>query len=494
MKRTTPGKTLSLLVALLLAPLAELHSSELRPASVFTDHAVLQRDTAVPIWGWANAGAEVSVEFAGQKKTAKADTAGKWMVKLDPMPASAESRELRVSQSPNPKSSILHDVLVGDVWLCSGQSNMSIGVRNANSAQTEITQADYPQIRCFQVPGVAKVTPQTQCGGEWQPCSPATIGKFSAVGYFFGRDLHTALHVPVGLIQASVGSTAAEAWTSAAALSSTAEFKPLLGKPIEAKQKKAKNAGDEWTQTDGDKNLPASLYNGMIAPLAPFALRGAIWYQGENNANDAIRAEAYRRLLPLMASGWRHDFGQEFPFYIVQLANFGRRGDSPARDPWTVSLWSVLRESQTLAAETLPKSGLAVAIDIGDPKQIHPTNKQEVGRRLALNALAKEYRQKIECSGPVCTAMNIEGTSAVLSFTHAEGLTAKDGALAGFAMAGEDGNFQPAQALILGTQVRVSSPDVSKPVAVRYAWSNNPRCNLVNGAGLPASPFRFPMK
>lgn len=240
--------------------------------------------------------------------------------------------------------------------------------------------------------------------------------------------------------------------------------------------------------------MPASLYNGMIAPLAPCALRGAIWYQGENNANDAIRAEGYRRLLPLMVNGWRRDFNQEFPFYVVQLANFGRRGDSPASDPWRVSLWSVLRESQAIVAATMPKSGLAVSIDIGDKGQIHPTNKQEVGRRLALIALANEYGRDMQCSGPVCTSMKIEDSSAVLSFTHAEGLASKAGALTGFVIAGEDGRFQEAKATIEGTTVRVWSSAVTKPVAVRYAWSNNPTCNLVNGAGLPASPFRFPTK
>jgi sialate O-acetylesterase len=466
--------------------------AELKLASVFTDHAVLQREAAVPVWGWAGSGEEVTVAFAGQKKSTTADAAGKWLVKLDALPASAEGRELCVAAGG--KSLTCEDILIGDVWLCSGQSNMSVPVKNANDGEKEVPKADYPQIRLFQVEGTARAKLQTQCGGDWQVCSPATAGTFSAAGYFFGCELHSALHVPIGLIQASVGSTAGEAWTSERALSSAAEFKSLIGQPIESRKAKEKNAGDEWANTDGDKNLPASLYNGMIAPLTPYALRGAIWYQGENNANDAVRAEAYRRLLPLMVNGWRQDFDQEFPFYIVQLANFGRRGDSPASDPWRVSLWSVLRESQALAASALPKSGLAVTIDIGDPKQIHPANKQDVGRRLALIALAKEYGRDVECSGPVCTGMIIEGASAVLSFTHAAGLAAKEGTLTGFVIAGEDGRFQEAHAVINGTTVRVSSPMVSKPVAARYAWSNNPKCNLVNGAGLPASPFRFPME
>jgi sialate O-acetylesterase len=477
---------------LLLLPLAALHGAELKLASVFTDHAVLQREAVVPVWGWAGAGEEVTVAFAGQKKSATADAAGKWLVKLDALPASAEGRELRVTAGE--KALTCADVLIGDVWLCSGQSNMNFPVKSVNDGENEVQKADYPQIRLFQVQGAARAKPQAQCRGDWQVCSPVTAGKFSAAGYFFGRELHAALHVPIGLIQASVGSTAGEAWTSERALSSVAEFKSLIGKPIESAKAKAKYAGDEWANADGDKNLPASLYNGMIAPLTPYALRGAIWYQGESNAKDAVRAEAYRRLLPLMVNGWRQDFDQEFSFYVVQLANFSRGVDAPASDPWRVSLWSVLRESQALAASTMPKSGLAVTIDIGDAKQIHPANKQEVGRRLALIALAKEYGRDVECSGPVCTGMIIEGTSAVLSFTHAEGLAAKEGALTGFVIAGEDGCFREADAIINGTTVRVSSPLVSKPVAVRYAWSNNPKCNLVNGAGLPASPFRFPMK
>ncbi len=480
------------LIALLMGPLAALHAAELKLAAVFSDHIVLQRDKPVPIWGWADPGEKVTVEFGGIAKTAVADTNGKWLVKLDPLAASAEPRVMTVKSKAEERT--VHDVLVGDVWLCSGQSNMSFPVRSANDGETEVADAKHPLMRFFMVPKVAKAKPQSQCGGDWQVCSPETTGTFSAVGYFFGREIHKTLNVPIGLIQSAVGSTAGEAWTSERALASTAEFKSLIGKPIESIKAKVKNAGDEWAGADGDNNLPASLYNGMIAPLTPVAIRGAIWYQGENNANDAVRAEAYRRLLPLMVNGWRQDFDQEFPFYIVQLANFGRRGDSPASDPWRVSLWSVLRESQALAASTLPKSSLAVTIDIGSPQQIHPKNKQEVGRRLALIALAKEYGRDTECSGPVCTAMKIEGDKALLTFTHAEGLAAKEGALTGFIIAGEDGRFQEAQAIIKGTTVHVSSPEVSKPVAVRYAWSNNPKCNLANSAGLPAQPFRFPLK
>ena len=484
----------AVLVALLLPSLATIQATEVKFAAIFSDHVVLQREKPVPVWGWAEPGENITVQFGGQKKTTIADANGRWMTKLDPMEASPEPRELVAHAQTAGKTSTISDVLVGDVWLCSGQSNMNVPVKNADNGDAEIAAADHPQIRFFVVPEVAKAKPQSQSGGDWQVCLPVTSGRFSAVGYFFGRELHAALHIPIGLIQASVGSTAAEAWTSETALNSSAEFKPLIGKPIEPNKAKSRNEGDQWAQSEGDKGMPAALYNGMIAPLLPYALRGAIWYQGENNANDAIRAEAYRRLLPVMVSGWRRDFDQEFPVYIVQLANFGRRGDSPASDPWRVSLWSVLRESQVLAAAALSKSGLAVTIDIGDPKQIHPKNKQEVSRRLALIALGNEYGQRIEYSGPVCTTMRIEGGTVVLAFKHAAGLAAKEGALTGFVVAGEDGRFQSAQARIEGTTVRVSSPAVDKPAAVRYAWANDPECNLVNGAGLPASPFRFPVK
>lgn len=480
---------LLIISAFLLAGTATLSATELKLASLFTDHSVLQRDATVPVWGWAEPNDEVTVEFAGQKQMAKADAGGKWMVKFNPMPMSAEPRDLVVHSKLGNQRLKISDVLVGDVWLCSGQSNMVIPVRAALNGDAEAAKADHPQIRLFQVARVARETPQPVCDGNWRACSPVTVKGFCAVGYYFGRELHAALHVPIGLIQSSWGSTAAEAWTSEAALASSPEFKPLIGTRVEPKRDKSQNAGG-----DGDKGVPSGIYNGMIAPLVPYALRGTIWYQGENNASGVARAEAYRRLLPLMVNGWHKDFAQEFPFYIVQLANYAKRGDSSASEPWPVSLWSVLRESQAQAAASLPKSGLAVTIDIGDPENIHPKNKQEVGRRLALVALANEYGQKLECSGPAFSTMKDEGSTAVLTFTHSEGLAAKGGALKGFVIAGEDGHFQPANAVIDGTTVRVSSPAVAKPVAVRYAWAGSPECNLVNAAGLPAGPFRSPMK
>ncbi len=482
-----PLPLLGVITSILLSLPAQLMSAELKLASLFQDQAILQRGVAVPVWGWSAPGDEISVEFAGQKVVAHADSDGKWSVRLAPMKASAESRGLVVRSKRTKKKVKVSDVLVGDVWLCTGQSNMAVPVKNAINGDAEARQANYPHIRLYKVPSVSNESPQSECGGQWDVCEPEAAKNFCATGYFFGRDLHKTLGVPIGLIQSSLGATAAESWTSQASMRKSEEFKALA----DAKVEEQKQPGDRDNKAAVDKSLPGGLYNGMIAPLAPYAVRGAIWYQGENNARDLPRSEAYRRLLPTMVNGWREDFGQEFPFYIVQLAAFAKRGDSPMTKPWSQSLWSVLRESQAEAANTLSKSGLAVTIDIGDPKEIHPKNKQEVGRRLALIALAKEYGKKLECSGPVYAGVKFDGAVATLNFTHADGLAARGGgAVTGFVVAGEDGLFQPAEATIEGSTVKVSSPQVPKPVAVRYAWRGYPECNLVNAAGLPAGPFR----
>jgi sialate O-acetylesterase len=469
----------------------QLVAAELQLASLFKDRSVLQRDAVVTVWGSSEANDEIGVEFADQKITTQADAKGKWMVKLQPMKANTKPQELVVRSKTANKTVKLVDVLVGDVWLCTGQSNMVVPLRNAVNGDVEVKQANHPLIRLYQVPQTARETPQTRCGGDWTVCTPATAQRFCAVGYFFGRKLHTSLGVPIGLIQSSWGSTAAESWTSEAVLKASPEFKSIIG----TREKQQKQPEDDKAGGSGDKELPGGIYNGMIAPLTPYAFRGAIWYQGESNTGDEKRAEAYRRLLPAMVKGWREDFGQEFPFYIVQLANYAKRGDAPAANPWRVSVWSLLRESQAEAAAKLPKSGLAVTIDIGDPENIHPKNKHDVGHRLALIALANEYGQKLEYSGPVFSAVKFEDSKAVVSFTHADGLAARGGgALTGFLIAGEDGIFWPADAEIDKKSVRLSSPKVPKPMAVRYAWAASPECNLVNSTKLPAGPFRYPMK
>ena len=617
---------------------------------LFSDHVVLQRHVKVPVWGWASPGSTVTVSFAGQTKVATTGRDGKWLIHLERMEASSESRILKVTGSE--QSVTVNDVLVGDVWLCSGQSNMEMGIGACN-ATTDIAQADFPQIRLLTVPRLIATSPVDTLQCQWLPCSPETVlkglwGGFSAAGFFFGRELYQQLKVPIGLIHSSWGGTVAEAWTSTEGLRPLADFddrlkavgaqaadKPvdyaaeyedwcqrndpgtkqgwskaecdtsgwktvtmpqpfeqaglpdfdgivwfrrtfevpaewagkkltlglgpvddidttwvngvkvgqmnrydlnrvynipaevaksganvisvrvldtggaggLTGKPEQmfirpagAAQDSAQSLAGSWQMRDSiplaklpappvvpdanNPNVVTVLYNGMIAPLLPYAIKGAIWYQGESNAG---RAQQYRKLLPAMIRDWRAHFGVgDFPFYIVQLAAFQPVAPEP-RD----SEWAELREAQALTAKDTPHCGLAVAIDIGDAGDIHPKNKAEVGRRLALCALANTYRKEIEYSGPWYKSMKRSRNTIRLSFDHVDGgLAAKGGDLQGFAIAGEDHKFIWAHAAIAGDTVVVSSPDVPNPVAVRYGWDTNPVCNLYNQAGLPAVPFR----
>lgn len=501
----------------LLALLASQASAAVALASPFTDHVVLQRECPVPVWGTADAGETVTVTCGTISAKTVAGTDGKWKVELAPLPVGGPY-DLKVSGS---STIVLKDVLVGDVWLCSGQSNMAFGLSRAINHEQEVAQANHPQVRFFKVGSAATEQPMSTCEGTWQVCSPKTAPGCSAVAYFFGRELNRELQVPIGLITSAWGGTPAESWTSQPTLEASAEFRTLFAawdktvadspKALEryrtvelAKWEKdaaaAKAAGKPAPKKPREPNgpntphlRPTALYNGMIAPLVPYRVRGVIWYQGEANA-AGTRAEAYRRLLPLMIANWRTAFGNDFPFYLVQLANFGPDVAKVPSDPWPVVPWAVLRESQALVAESVPKSGMAVAIDVGNPDDIHPANKQEVGRRLALVALAKDYGKAVEYAGPVAKAMNIRGGMVEVTFDHAEGLAAKNGDLQGFVIAGADGCFRPAKAVINGSTVQVSCPDIAKPVAVRYAWANSPTCNLINRAGLPAGPFRFPAR
>ncbi len=349
--------------------------------------------------------------------------------------------------------------MVGEVWVCSGQSNMEMGVGGCNRGREEIAAANYPDLRLFKVAQAKASQPAADLHGAWAPCGPDNVGGFSAVAYFFGRRLHQELDVPVGLIDTSWGGTPAEFWTSRKTLSETPGLGPLA---------------------QGESSC---LYNGMIAPLVPYAIRGAIWYQGESNVD---RAYQYRTLLPAMIANWRADWGQgSFPFGIVQLAPFRYGGQNPAN---CAELW----EAQLMTAQSVPDTGLAVTTDIGDPKNIHPKNKQEVGRRLALWALAKVYGRSLAYSGPIYQSMAVEGDKIRLRFDHAGGgLAAADGKpLTDFAIAGADQKFVPATAAIDGQTIVVRAGEVAHPVAVRYAWRDDAAPNLANKAGLPASPFR----
>jgi sialate O-acetylesterase len=623
---------------------------------LFNDHMVLQRGVRFPVWGWTTPGSRVTVEMRGKTTTAVADAGGRWITRLGPFDAGGPfTLTVKGTQTVT-----LNDVLVGDVWLASGQSNMEMGITQVNDAQGEVAHADFPQIRLFQVPKIAATSPRTTVNARWLVCNPTNIatggwGGFSAVAYFFGRRLHKELNVPVGLIHSSWGGTAAEGWVSPETLSELKEFVPavnnlektwadatrppadydkaldewwskndpgsaakpawsepsfdasswkrmrlpqfweeaglpaydgvvwfrrtfelprewagrdlilslgpvddrdttfvngvrvgalsqwdaprsyrvnasllkpgtntiavrvldtgvgggIYGKPEQLKIEPADSGSaiapvllaGEWSyrasialdklatqppqQGGNDFSVPVIRYNGMIAPLLPYAIKGAIWYQGETNVG---RAAQYERVMATLIRDWRTRFGVgDFPFLIVQLANYLERRDAPVD-----SEWARLREAQLHVSRNVAHTGLAVTIDIGDAKDIHPKDKQDVGTRLALAALANVYGRKLEYSGPAYRRMKIEGERVRLSFDHAEGgLVVRDGGhLMGFAVAGEDGRFVWADAVIDGDEVVVSSPEVKRPAAVRYAWADNPAANLYNRAGLPASPFR----
>ncbi len=487
-------------------------AAEFKLARVFCDHAVLQRDAPVPVWGWAEAGTEVAVEFAGQKKTATADANGKWLVKLDALKASAEPRTLTVTAAKVTSPILIKDILVGEVWLGSGQSNMAMVVDAAKDAPKERSAANLPLIRMYKMPAASAETAQPDSTGEWVVCAPDTVGAFSATLFFFGREIHQALGVPVGLISSSVGGSPIEAWIAPeaqhaakeltsyfdvreqareAALSPEAvkSYEHALARwEIVAQKARAENKpvprkprSPDSAQARRDRNaVVGGFFNGMIAPLIPYAIRGSIWYQGEGNALPA-KAAFYQYQLPLLVNDWRARWGVEFPFAWVQLPNFKGEDDG----------WSMIREAM-LKTLALPKTGMSINIDIGEENNIHPKNKQEIGRRLSLWALGDVYAQKVAAtSGPLPADHEIRDGKMVLSFSHTDGgLVAKGGELKGFVIAGDDKKWQPARAHIEGSKVIVSSSDVKQPVAVRYAWKNFPDCNLYNAAGLPASPFR----
>ncbi len=628
----------------------------MRLAALFTDGMVLQRDCPILVWGWANAGETVTVELAGRSAHATAGSDGRWKVVLPALPAGGPHTLV----ASGPKRLVVRDVLVGEVWVCSGQSNMEWPLEMSAQAAKAVAEADHPQIRLFSVPKRAKAQPVDDVHSAWCVCSPSDAGGFSAVGYYFGRELHRRLNVPVGLINASWGGTPAQAWTDRASL----EAEPRLAGYIEelthvealraqspqelAAQravflaKLPKDAGNQgltegWAECDyddtdwrtmvlpaywnslhptngvfwfrrtvvvpaswagqelklslgavdksddcyvngvhvgglnwaqqpdswatprnylvraavikpgrnviavrvlsnytgggmpgpsslmrlhgpagsGDKPLtltgewryrieqdfgpapripepqvataqyqPTQLFNGMIAPLIPYAVRGAIWYQGESNASDAAR---YRILFPAMIRGWRRAWGRDdLAFHFVQLCNYANEKPAAESDN---SRWAELREAQA-AARALPNAGMAVTIDVGEPNDIHPRNKEDVGTRLAYGALARTYGLKIPHRGPSYRSMRVTQATVRIEFDHAEGLTAKGGVVSGLAVAGADRIFHPATATIDGTAVILSSPRVKAPVAVRYGWADCPVCTLYNAAGLPAEPFR----
>lgn len=502
--------TRSLAVALLLS--SSLSAAEkLSLSSLFTDHAVLQRDVAVPVWGKSEPGSKVIVQFAGQEKPATADQEGKWFVKLDPLTASAEGRALSVKAEIGSESVAIQDILVGEVWVCSGQSNMAFALRQSTGGDEAIKAAGDKHLRLFAAAAHATDEPQSSIGGSWVLDSSDSASSFSAVAYFFGKDLRKALGVPVGLIKSAVGGTPAEAWTPKADLEANPTLTSIFDehakriasfdKDLEAWKKrepelmkahanavaKAKAAGKPVPRKpqapqDPIKNQrrPFGLYNGSIAPLVPYAIRGAIWYQGEANSG---RGREYQTLFPAMITGWRKAWGQgDFPFLFAQIAP--HNGMSPE-----------LREAQRITVQTTQNTAMAATIDVGDAADIHPKAKQPVGQRLALAARAVAHGEKIVYSGPDYDSMSVNGNKATLRFKHVgSGLMARSlggsSALTGFTIAGSDNKFVEAKATIEGDTIVVTSDAVAAPVAVRYGWSNVPEGTLWNKDGLPASPFQ----
>ena len=458
--------------------------------AILGDHMVLQLGHELPFWGWAEPGEEVTVTIAPkdvgdiqkpETVTAVTGTDGRWFAKL-PARTSAAAVEVTVA-GKNTLS--LTDILVGDVWICSGQSNMEWPVSASLNHQEEVAEAKFPSIRVFKVERSTARVPQTDIDGKWIECSPETVGAVSAVGYYFGRELHQRLKRPIGLVQAALGGAICEAWTSHEALKSDDDFAKIL--------ERADRAISDPNQAN-NPNRASVLFNGMIAPLQGFStkqgfsIKGAIWYQGESNA---IRAHQYRKLFPLMISDWRRRWGQgDFPFLYVQLANYVSEKTKPDHpDEPEESAWAELREAQSMAL-SVPKTGMVVTVDIGEPRDIHPKNKQDVGHRLALSAMKVAYGQDLVASGPELKSWHVVGNEIQLEFQHADGLDARGDELNGFAVAGVDRVFVWAKARIEGKKVVVFAPHVLEPIAVRYAWGDNPDGNLYNRAGLPASPFR----
>lgn len=464
--------------------------ADVRCTNLFGDHMVLQRDMPLPVWGLAGTDEKVTVKIGDNQGTATADAQGKWTVKLPAMKANATPQELSIAG----KNTItIKDVLVGDVWVCSGQSNMEMNLGGCNAPE-DIAAADLPNIRRIKFPHVALSLPTTNVPGNWQICTKATAPGFTAAGFYFARRIQKDTGVPIGLLDDSWGGTRIEPWIPPCGF----ETEPALAGIMADVKKREEAARGAKDNAPMDAGLPVALYNGMIHPVVPFGIKGALWYQGESNGNEG---DEYYSKMRALIGGWRKVWNQgDFPFYFVQLANFQK----PTNDPAGGDGWAKVRMAQTKSLE-IPHTGMAVIIDIGETADIHPKNKFDVGERLARWALHHDYGKKdVVVSGPLYKSMQVDGSKVRITFDHADGgliVGKKDGRkpteevaagkLARFAIAGEDKKWVWADAVIDGGTVIVSSSEVPKPVAVRYAYSMNPEgCNLYNKAGLPASPFR----
>jgi len=478
---------------------------------VLSDGMVLQQNQKLPIWGTADPGETVVVKFAGQAKTATASADGSWLVKLDPIRASATPATMII----NGKNTIeLKNILVGEVWLVAGQSNMQLLLSETANGEAAIAAANHPLIRLFNVSRQVAFKHAKPPLATWQACSPQTVNEFSAAGYYFGVELEAELHVPIGLINSSYGGSQAEAWTPVEYLLASNDLRPTVErtkiwdeerprvrveydaaiKKWRAEADKAIAAGARPSPSPAvpdalrEYRIASSIYDGMIAPLIPFYIRGAIWYQGESNE---ARAQQYEILLPTMIRAWRERWGAgNFPFGIVQLPNYRDLKSEPVDEAW-----SHIREAQRRTSVNTPNTGLIVTIDIGETHDIHPKNKLDVGKRMARWALVDVYGQKMTRSGPMFHNAKVAGSKVLLKFDDVGTgvrIRADDKQLDEFAIAGADHKWYWASAKIIDKNtVEVWSTSVPSPLAVRYAFNNNPQHpNLTNETGLPASPFR----
>lgn len=522
---TLRRRTLNVILAVAAIATALPAAADVRLPRVFTDDMMLQRDKPVRVWGWAEAGEVVTVALSGKSAATKADASGAWKVEL---PALKEGDNLELTVKGK-NSVTLKNIIVGDIWVCSGQSNMEWTLAQSLGAAEDIKAADLPKIRQIKFRQTKSDQPETDAptATPWQVCAPGTVGGFTAAGFYFAREIQQKTGVPIGLVYTNWGGTRIEPWTAAEGLEMVEALRPEIAGKLEAmktyqaqlsealtdmenwiaQSRKNLAAGIKVTPPPAMPALPSgkgdwsSMYNAMIHPIVPMPIKGALWYQGESNGPEG---ETYFQKMQALIGGWRKNWGQgDFPFYFVQLANY----QAPTEDAAGGNGWAKLREAQ-LKTLALPNTGMAVIIDtvpLAQAPDIHPKNKYDVGARLAQWALARDYAQKgVVASGPLFQALKIDGSKAHLSFDYTGGglivgkkdgrnpaTEAKDEKLKRFAIAGEDKKWFWAEAVIEGSTVVVSSPDVKAPVAVRYAFEMNPDgANLYNRAGLPASPFR----
>jgi sialate O-acetylesterase len=478
--------------------------AEVKLPKILSSHMVLQRDQPVHLWGWSEPGEKVSATLNGSTQSTIGDRLGKWNLYLAPQSAGGPF-ELTISGT---NTITLDDVLIGDVWFASGQSNMEMplsgfpGSAVVKDGAQEIANANQPNLRLLFVPHKTSAypLPDFDTNQGWTLCTPATAAKFSAVAYFFGRDIAANQHVPIGLIDSTWGGTPAEAWVSLDTLSADAGLMPVFATwsqmadeqadvPAMLAAEKREDAAARRANQPLPKHSwhpepaswsPAWLYNGMVAPAINYPIKGVIWYQGETNSKLA-RAPLYEKLFPALIADWRSHWREgTFPFLFVQISSFTSNATES---------WPTIREAQRRTL-SVADTGMAVSIDVGDPDNVHPSDKQTVGARLALAARALAYGENIEYSGPIFRQTGVEDGGVRVWFNHVgSGLVAKGGSLEGFEVAGDDHHFQPANAKVEGLSVLVSSPQVASPVYVRYGWQNAPVVNLFNASGLPASPF-----